>query len=234
MGYQEYADTLRKYILDSLDLKDGILQPFHMAENQNYNIPLIDIRWKGNIHLIYYLNPWHAYYCVKRNGESVSATWRVSATSESTVRNFQKIITEINNHKYDSKKSYTDKVREIVAARGLTSYMNNTKWLELSHILSKEFDVKIDIMYKTLFEDVIPDYFWNINSDEDWHPALFKSIEWFKINTVYKKYKYRGRLLDHETISYDLTEQILTLLDKNHIPYEETEEPHVYIIYGYK
>ena len=235
MSYQEYANMLRKYILDRVDLKVGMLQPFHIPENQKYNIPLIDIRWKGDIHLIYYyLNPWYTYYCVERNGERVSQTWHVSVTNENTIKNFQKIINEVNDHKYDHKKSYSDKVREIVANRGLTSYMNKTKWLELSKILLEEFDVEIDIMYKTLFENRGPACFWCINSDENWHPPLFKSIEWFKIDTIYREYNHRGYLLDDEIISYDLTEKILELLDQNHIPYEETEEPNVYIIYGYK
>lgn len=234
MSYQEYADMLRKYILDRVDLKNGMLQPFHMSENQKYHIPLIDIRWKGDVHLIYYLNPWHTCYCAERNGESVSQIRRVSQINENTVKNFQKMITEVNDHKYDNKKSYSDRVREIVANRGLTSCMNKTKWLELSNILLEEFDTKINIMYKTLFEKEEPGCFWYLNSDEDWHPQLFKSIEWFKMNTIYKEYHDRGRLLDAEIESYDFTEKILKLLDQNHIPYEETEEPNVYIIYGYK
>lgn len=90
------------------------------------------------MHLIYYLNPWHHYYHVERNGESVSATRYVSKIDESTVKHFQKVIFEVNDHKYDKKKSYTDQVREIIAKRGLTSYMNQTKWSELSNILSEK------------------------------------------------------------------------------------------------
>lgn len=234
MSYQDYADTLREYILDKVDLLDGILQPFSLSEDHNYNIPLIDIRWKGNIHLVFYMSPHYKYYVVVRNGECVSPTWRVSVTDENTVKNFQKTISEINTHKYDNKKSYSDRVREIVSDRGLTSCMNKTKWSELSNILSEELDVRINIMYKTLFDDADPHYFWDIKSDEDWYPPLFKSIEWLKIDTVYKEYHSRGLLLDTEVISYDYTEKILSLLIENNIPYEETEEANVYIIYGYK
>ena len=127
-------------------------------------------------------------------------------------------------------------VSEIVSKRQLTSIMNDTKWLELQRAVddlpfpppyivkcvTDENDFSIGILNE------IPMYVgdWS-NFYEEGLPPFF-NIEWIKICPRYGKHK--GHLLDKEVL--DETSQLVDILEKYFIPYEEDNK--TFIIYGYR
>ncbi|MBS4900031.1 MAG: hypothetical protein KHZ87_04615 [Clostridiales bacterium] len=60
----------------------------------------------------------------------------------------QRIIDEIENGKYNNKRTEKEKIKQVVEERNLTSFMNNTKWKELIDSTMEKMR-GIPIKYKT-------------------------------------------------------------------------------------
>ncbi len=60
----------------------------------------------------------------------------------------QRIIDEIENGKYNNKRTEKEKIKQVVEERNLTSFMNNTKWKELIDSIMEKMR-GIPIKYKT-------------------------------------------------------------------------------------
>ena len=130
---------------------------------------------------------------------------------------------------------------ELIARRkGLSSVMNDTKWLKLqTAILSMPgfepaYTVQLltdEIEHSPGFEKV-PAYSgcWEFlfENDEYSLPPFF-NIEWIAIQPLHEIYK--GKLVKPEII--DKSDLLLDIFHKYHIPFEQEDE-HTFVIYGYK
>lgn len=129
-----------------------------------------------------------------------------------------------------------EKVRKVVTQKGLSSIMNDTKWLKLqSSIVNLPFAPayieKLILENKDFKEVQISDAPQWLG---DWSPfykegmCLFFAIEYIKVRPRYAK--YNGRLVAPKI--YDETKEFEQLLKELHIPYEEDNG--TFIVYGYK
>ncbi len=129
-----------------------------------------------------------------------------------------------------------EKVRKIVAQRGLSAIMNDTKWLKLQSSIDKlpfppayvEKLVLEDQTFEAVQISDAPDWLG------DWSPVyqegmfLFFAIEYIKVRPFYAEPS--GRLVVPKIV--DESQEFEKLLNELHIPYEEDKG--TYIIYGYK
>lgn len=145
----------------------------------------------------------------------------------------QQLINDIESGRYHSKKTLKEQIMETVEKRGLTGYMNTTKWEELLDGIRKNLK-EIPLMYKTLFDEDEPKDFWTLAGDEDLEFMNTALIEWMKINPIRMEYEYQGALLENKVRVYDLEPELIAVLKKYNIPYEYLEDEKIYIIYGYK
>ncbi|XVG96510.1 DUF6678 family protein [Eubacteriales bacterium KG125] len=77
----------------------------------------------------------------------------------------QYIIDEIENGKYNNKRTEKEKIKQVVEERNLTFFMNNTKWKELIDSIMEKMR-GIPIKYKTVFDEEEPSMYWTIDADE--------------------------------------------------------------------
>jgi hypothetical protein len=137
-----------------------------------------------------------------------------------------------DNHALELK----EKVRKVATEKGLSSVMNDTKWLELQSSIEKlpfapAYIEKLILENKTFNEVEISDVPQWLG---DWSPSyqegmcLFFAIEYIKVRPLYGE--YTGRLVAPKIL--DETVEFEQLLKELHIPYEE--ENGTFIIYGYK
>jgi hypothetical protein len=129
-----------------------------------------------------------------------------------------------------------EKVKNIVAKKGLSSRMNDTKWLELQSAITQlpfppPYVEKLVLENKTYEEVKISD---SPQWYGDWSPFYYEGMYWFfaieyiKVRPFHME--YIGRLVDGKI--RDETEAFEKILKVLHIPYEE--ENGTFIIYGYK
>jgi len=147
-------------------------------------------------------------------------------------------LEEYKNHiNSDNFNDMIAKVNKIIAEKNLTSYMNDTKWIELQNAIDDlpfppPYIMKLIFDYDGLCHpDKIsdaPHYLGDWSSY--WNEGLppFFIIEWLKVCPRYGK--YRGRLVNDEI--WDETEEFVTILKKYNIPHEK--ENGIFTIYGYK
>jgi len=215
-----------------LNPRSGIIQPDISCSDEKSSI-LFDIAWKGDLHFIVVGWSWHAWYYVTRNKQKISETHLFKKTSDSLYRRMQRMIDDVENGKYQSKKTLSEKIIETVENRHLTSYMNNTKWNELLAALKLEI-CNIPIQYKTLFDEEAPKCYWTMGGDEFLEHMDMAEIDWFRISDKIREKINRGRLLDPKINVYEKKKEILQILTKYNIPYEYNEGENAFIIYGYK
>lgn len=144
----------------------------------------------------------------------------------------QNLINEVEYGKYNNKKTQSDKIQDVIQQKQLTSYMNNTKWKELFDEI-RQID-RLPIMYKTIFDDTVPKFYWTIAGDEYFDFMNKALIEWFKISGSIKEYENIGRLLDPKVVQYSVSDKIVAILQKHSICYEYDEIDNSYVIYGYR
>jgi hypothetical protein len=123
------------------------------------------------------------------------------------------------------------KVRKEVRQRGLTSFMNQTKWLELQKAIVDELPFpppfqRKDVLEKTPEPSEFESDVWYHG---DWTEGVlpFHSIEWLRIRPRYLKSK--GQLLESEVV--ECGEELRRILLRYHIPFKEPDDS--IWIYGY-
>jgi hypothetical protein len=143
-----------------------------------------------------------------------------------------KYYTQNDPHVLDKR----EKARKIVTEKGLSSIMNDTKWLKLQSSIEKlpfppPYIEKLIFENKTFEEVQISDAPQWLG---DWSPfyqegmCLFFAIEYIKVRPRYAE--YCGRLVAPKI--FDETKEFEKLLKELHIPYEEDKG--TFTIYGYK
>ena len=220
---QEIYNLLRA----NLKERSGILQPYDSSED------VFQIVWPRNITFIVRETHKHGWFYVERNQQEVSGVFHYHKTpNKKAIGLMQNLIDEAESGKYNNKKTLSDKIQDVVQQRKLTSYMNNTKWCEM---LEDFIEIpQLSIMYKTLFDEINPDFFWSVIDDEYLGHMNMALIEWFKIEDVIKKYRKKGLLLDTEVCEENVKDKIKEILEKHHIYFEYEKDSGVFTVYGYR
>lgn len=221
-------DEIIEKITEKIDFRSGTVQKITPEQ--------FEICYKLNVHLVFYFhksakNVWHY---VTRNGEQVSCTYINHKFDDAFFKSVQHLINEIENGDFNYKKTESEKIAEIIQKRRLVSYMNNTKWTEFVHAMSKEMSIAIPYDYKTLFDDYDNELFDIFYDRESFNNYNFKAIEWVKVKPKFYESIHKGMLIPDEKIFYDVSQEFISLMKKYSIPYEYDEVNEVYIIYGYK
>ncbi len=219
----------------TLDPRSGKIQPIDKT-NENSCKKVLDIVWKGGIHFIVESAKYcYGYSYVMRDGQELSPLYRIDKPGDDSLKCMQHVIDDIEDGKYKNKKTLREKIKSFVEENGLASYMNNTKWCELINDIMEKAPWDC-VQYKTLFEKSAPNYFWDLNNDEDlvYKVLELSEIEWMKIKHVQTVSEYIGRLVPDKIQTYDHKSLFLEILQKHSIPYEYDESEQIFIVYGYR
>ena len=220
-----------KTLSEALDPGSGIVEEFR-EPLQNESSVMYKVSWNKNIEFVVTGWPRHMWCYVAKGNEKISNTVLCRRIDESSIRMMQNMIDEVGSGKYDNKKTLSEKRLDIIRERGLTSYMNDTKWNELIGDISLIDD--LPIMYRTLFDDRDPDGYWTIKGDEYIHHMDKAMIEWFRIGCVIRKKKAIGRLIEPKVLEQDVTDDIKAILDEHSIFNKYDPDEKAYTIYGYR
>lgn len=233
----EYALHTREFLINKLDFLDGEVQKFIPTDNKDHTgVVAMDVRWKSGVHFIIYQTLWRGYYYAMRNNEQISHTFLIRKLKEDLPIDIQRFIHDINNGRYDHKPTPRELHLKYIQEKGLTGYMNNTKWDKIFNIIraiEEETGKDIPIMYKYIDMEA-PVYYWSIRGDEDLYKNMYKYIEWLKIQPVACDYEYQGRLIEPKYTYYDHTSLFLEKMNAAHLHYEYLQHEKAYIIYGYR
>lgn len=234
----EYALHTRNFLIDKLDFLNGEVQKFVPTNNKEHTgVVAVDVKWKSGVHFIIYQTLWRGYYYAMRNNERISNSFLIGKLKEDLPIYIQRLINDINNGRYDNKPTPNELHLKCVQEKGLTGYMNNTKWDKIFNIIrtiEEKAGKDIPIMYKYISDIEEPVYFWSIREDEDLHKNMYKYIEWLKVKPVACDYEYQGRLIEPKYTYYDYTSLFLEKMDSANLHYEYLQHEEAYIIYGYR
>lgn len=176
-------EEIKDYLKANLNTYSGVIQENVIDNSDSYWKKVFDIRWHGNVHFVFYCNSAGrpGFYHVERDDKGISSFYWVRKLKEDTTIFMQHLINDIESGRYNRKKTLSESIRCEVEKRGLTGYMNTTKWKELIGELEEHRN--LPFMYKTLFDAVEPKYYWTIKGDEDIAYMNCAVIEWMKINS---------------------------------------------------
>lgn len=234
----EYALRTREFLVNKLDFLDGELQAFIPTNHEEHTgVAALEVKWKSGVHFVIYQTLWRGYYYAVRNNEQISHRFHIGKLNKDSPIYIQRFINDINNGRYDNKLTPDELHLKFLQEKGLTGYMNNTKWNKVFNIIrtiEKETGKDISIMYKHIFDIEPPVYYWSVSGDEDLHENMYKYIEWLKIKPAAYDYKYQGRLIEPEYTYYDYTSLFLEKMIAGGLHYEYLQQEEAYIIYGYR
>ena len=227
----------REFLINKLDYLDGELLEFVAAGNGENGVAAMDVKWKSGVHFIVYQTPWCVYYYAERNNGQISHTFRAGELKNDSPAYFQRLINDINKGRYDHKLTPGERHLKDVQEKGLTGYMNNTKWGKVFDVIGgmeEETGQQISIMYKCISDDEDPVYYWTVKEDEELYKGMYKYIEWLKVRPVVCECEYQGRLIEPKYTYYDYTALFLKKMNAINLRYEYLEQEEAYIIYGYR
>jgi hypothetical protein len=129
-------DTHSKVIVDYFDEIDfgcGIKQ-----KNVDGSY-FLSVQWNSGIYLRILENKRTGtyYLTVERDGTSFHSQI-FSKTNEYILKAVERCVRDIQSGKYKNKKTERERIQEIIASRGLTSFMNDTKWNEFRMAMLEE------------------------------------------------------------------------------------------------
>ena len=224
------ARDIHMALSEALDPGSGIVEEFtEPVENES------SVMYKASLNNISFVVtgwPRHMWCYVTKNDEKISNAVLCQGIDNDNLRIMQNMLDEIGSGKYDNKKTLSEKRLDVIRERGLTSYMNDTKWNELINDISRIDG--LPIMYKTLFDESDPETYWTIKSDEYFYHTDKADIEWFKILCVIQKKRKNGRLLDPKTIELNIKDEIENILKEHSIGSEYDQEENAFTVYGYR
>ena len=215
----------------SLDPRSGEVMPFVPAA-ELVSAALLRICFPRRIELVVHGWPHFGWYYVTREDQAVSASFHYRKIDDRVLRIMQNLIDEIETGKYDTKKTVNEKARAIMSDRGLTSYMNKTKWNELFEGLAGISGVQIK--YRTLFDDSDPEEYWPAAADEQLMHMNTAQIEWFMISDSVVMTDRVGRLIEPAVTRSDIRGKIKDVLKEYSIPYEYLAGEGAFVVYGYR
>lgn len=234
----EYALHTRKFFIDKLNFLDGEIQEFVPTNNKEHTgVVAMDVKWKSGVHFIIYQTLWRVYYYAIRNDEQISNTFHIGNLKSDSSIYIQRFINDINNGRYDNKLTPRELHLKYVQEKGLTSYMNNTKWNKIFDIIrsiEEKTGKEISIMYKCISDMEAPVHYWSIREDEDLYKSMYKYIEWLKVKPIVCECEYQGRLIEPKYTYYDYTSLFLEKMNAANLHYEYLQQEEAYMIYGYR
>ncbi|MCR5327898.1 MAG: hypothetical protein K6E12_03445 [Saccharofermentans sp.] len=220
-------EELYNSLSNSLNMRHGIPEPNKESDE------IFQIKWPGNIAFTVCENKRFGWFYVERNHQVVSSVFHYRNTPDSRdIGIMQNLIDEADAGKYNNKKTLSERIRDEIELRHLTSCMNNTKWREMLDDISEIPDLTIS--YKSLFDETEPESSWKISEDEHLRYMKLSEIEWFKINDVTRRCSRKGLLLDPEISEEKIKDKIEGILQKHSIYYEYEEDTGVFTVFGYK
>ena len=176
--------------------------------------------------------------CYLKKKDSTFLPYSFAKLDDKSINIIQHCVKEIENGKYNNKKTLQQSVNEILQRRGLTSYMNNTKWREFQNAMIEEMPFSPPYVYKSLFEDGkgrcfdFSEYETSLGdySAESFACNHYSIIEWVKVRPGY--YSVEGGRLCPKFTYHDARSEFESIMKKYSISFEMIDG--VYIIYGYK
>ena len=222
-----YSELVKK-IKENVDFKSGI---FQSDDSPNR---IINVKWKHNVNFLVDVFNGRLWYYITRNSEQIFYTYTAKKCDNELFQSIQHLVNDIENGRFNSKKTHSEKIMEIINDRQLVSYMNKTKWCEFVHAMDEEMSIAPPFDLKNLSEDDHFELYERFYDRECYNNYDFKSIEWVKVKPKFHESIYRGMLIPDEKIYYDVTEEFIRLMKKYSIPFEYNETDEIYIIYGYK
>ena len=220
-------EELYNNLRDSLNVRNGNLQPNNIPDD------VFQVKWPGKIAFTVRGNQNYGWFYVERNQQQASSVFHYRKSPDlRTVGIMQNLIDEAEAGKYSNKKTLSDRIRDVIQQRNLTSYMNNTKWHEMLRDIAEI--PNLSIRYKSLFDETDPEISWHITDDEYLRYMNLSEIEWFKIDDVTREYSRKGLLLDPEVTEENVKDKIERILEKHSIYYEYESDSGVFTVFGYK
>lgn len=202
---------------------------------------LLFIRWPDGICLrIQYT--WAYFLVIEKDGTSFFC--KNYRKEPPPIEDVKQCVKDIQTGNYKRKKTRREQIAEIIRLKGLTSYMNNTKWHEFRQAMLKEMPFIPPYDYKLLFDadDYIHSSFIQhlllgdtglefCSMDEESFNFLdYKSIEWLILRPSF--FSLEGGMLVKKKVWHNAENEFVEILKKYSIPYETKNG--AYIIYGYK
>lgn len=248
-------EAKKALLLEKIDFGSGVIKDYEIFRTSGIQEEYQDgmsvdhvsngfhVEYSGGLAVnVYWWKNDRPSHCSIVKDDTQIASYYSASLDDKFLRLIQHCVNEVESGKYRNKKSIQEMVAEIVERRGLTSYMNNTKWQEFRVAMEDEMPFGPPYIYKTLFEEEKGEYFnfsddiivsgtftdfYDIESFAGWN---YKIIEWVKVRPRY--YEYDGGRWAGKKIMHDAESKFLEILNKYSIPYEV--ENGTYIIYGYK
>lgn len=225
-------EDVKKILAEKLHSDHGKTE--EIIPDDSYNQLIYRISWRGGLTFSVYCSPRYIRYYVEKNGEGLDHRGS-GKIDDRTISMMQNMICEIENGKYKTKKTMSERLAKVIQDRQLTSCMNDTKWKELFSTIEKSEDIKdLEIQYKTLWDEVAPEGYWCFYDDEELDYMKTSWIEWLKIRGHIEKTFWSGRLMEPKVEKTDIHDKVEDMLKKYSIPYEYDLEEDCYVIYGYR
>lgn len=225
-------EDVKKILAEKLHSDHGKTE--EIIPDDSYYQLIYRISWRGGLTFSVYCSPRYIQYYVERNGESLDQRG-TGKLDDRTFSVMQNMICEIENGKYKTKKTMSERLAKIIQDRQLTSCMNDTKWKELFSTIEKSEDIEdFEIQYKTLWDEVAPEGYWCLLGDEEIDYMKTSWIEWLKIRGHIEETFRSGRLMEPKVEKTDIHDKVEDVLKKYSIPYEYDPEEDCYVIYGYQ
>lgn len=163
--------------------------------------------------------------------------------SDGVINRVSHLVEQIKAGAFDRKKTTRERIQKIIESKGLTSYMNNTKWKEFLHAMENELPFVPPYEFKTLFEEEDWQIFrkcdgwkdWDIDYAGDFDDEAFPRNQCYVLEWVIlfpRLCKNLGGSLVRIPEIVDETEELQEVLEKYHIPYEINNG--YFIVYGYQ
>lgn len=193
--------------------------------------------YPGGVYLSLWWWPRRRFYrCDLGREDTIFLSARAASIGDRFLDRVRQLIRAAQSGRFRNKKTTGELVREEIARRGLTSWMNDTKWREFRKAMETEMPFPPPYLYKTLFEEEagLPDFSRDVRYLGDYGPEDFaghdyRVIQWVKVRPRY--YSWEGGLTG-KAVLHDAEAEFTAILDRLHIPWEE--EKGVYTIYGYR
>ncbi len=129
--------------------------------------------YPGGVYLSLWWWPRRRFYrCDLGREDTIFLSARAASIGDRFLDRVRQLIRAAQSGRFRNKKTTGELVREEIARRGLTSWMNDTKWREFRKAMETEMPFPPPYLYKTLFEEEagLPDFSRDVRYLGDYGP----------------------------------------------------------------